>query len=293
MSSGSSILRVSQESTSWDFLRFTVGFLLVISASLKLHQLLTMSTNGGDAWLMSPRVQWLAVGWESGLALWLWSGDRGKQCRRATIITFALFSAVSLFQALKGQRSCCCFGGISAAPWFVCAMDVGILIYLWRTQPNGGTRQIWTPTMRRVVSALAVACFMTGMGAAAWHQFTSSALRILDWPESALEASPGATAQWEFHIHNIGNENMRIARVTTSCECFSLRLPENHIVPRGSICGIARVQANRDSNMAGIIALSAQLQFDSASGSNTVVLVRDLNVAPVDQAANSSKRRTQ
>ena len=56
--------------TAWDVSRFVVGALLLVSASLKLHQLLTAATFVSNDWLASPRVQWLVVGWESALALW-------------------------------------------------------------------------------------------------------------------------------------------------------------------------------------------------------------------------------
>jgi hypothetical protein len=261
--------------------------LLVVSAFLKLHQLLTMTPNGPDGLLMSPRVGWLAAGWEAALALWLWSGDRLTSCRRAAMVTFAVFAAVSLLQALQGNRTCACFGVIEAAPWFVFAMDVGILIWIWRTPPDIGARQIRKPAMRAVTAVLVVACL-----AAAWHQPAPSALRVVGWPDSPVLVSHGETAQWEFQLRNVGNDDVRITRATTSCECFVLELPAKHLPAGASVAGVALVHGDRFSNAAGTIELKARLEFDAGSGLNSVVLVRDLRVAPVGQDANSPDRRT-
>jgi hypothetical protein len=278
--------------TPWDIVRIAVSILLLISAALKLHQLLTASIIGSKDWLTSPHVQWLAVGWESALALWLWSGNCPKACRWAAMATFAVFSAVSLLQALAGKRSCCCFGVVDAAPWFVFAMDVGILFYLWRIQPDVAAQQFWTPRMRTVTTALAVSCLTTGVGAAMWHRPASSALQVLDWPESPLQLSQGKTAEWKFRLRNVGNDGIRITRLTTSCECFSLRLAANHLQSGASIVGVALVQGDRALNTSGSIALTSELEFKTMSGTSRVALTRDLQLISEDSRYHSSGRRT-
>jgi hypothetical protein len=206
--------------------------------------------------------------------------------------TFAVFSAVSLLQALGGKRSCCCFGVVDAAPWFVFAMDIAILFYLWRTPPDIAAQQFWTPRMRTVTTALAVSCLTTGVGAAMWHRPTSSPLQILDWPESPLQLTQGQTTQWKFQLRNIGSDDIRIMRVTTSCECFSLRLPATHLTRGAMVEGVATVEADRASQSAGIIALTAQLEFDSVSGKNRVALPRDLQLVLKDSGHQLLPRRT-
>lgn len=167
--------------TSWDVARLLVGLLLLVSASLKLHQLLTVSTVSAD-WLASPRVQWLAVGWESALAFWLFSNWRANVARWVAVATFGVFAAVSLHEAVAGKRTCCCFGMVQATPWVVFGLDIAIAarLYLVRGITVRYPLKVrYQRTMAITVTALSIIC---GVTAAAWHNGARPGLQIHNWP---------------------------------------------------------------------------------------------------------------
>lgn len=127
--------------TFLDVSRFVVGALLLASATLKLHLLLTAAPVVSNDWLATPLVQWLAVGWESALALWLFTGWRAKVSRMLAISTFGTFAVVSLRQVVIGQTSCGCFGELTVNPWIVFWMDVAVLAFLTMWDPERATAE--------------------------------------------------------------------------------------------------------------------------------------------------------
>lgn len=251
--------------TSWDVARVLVGCLLLVSASLKLHSLLTQSLVTSNEWLASPRVQWLAVGWESSLALWLFSGCRANVTSWVTLATFSIFAVVSLHEAAAGKRTCCCFGAVQAQPWFVFTMDVGIVTFLYRVQPNIRTRSKTVPLLRTATITLAVIFLATGITAAFWYTPPALTLQVFDWPDTAIVVKQGARVEWEFRFYNPGPEVLQIERIDSSCDCFSVSVKETTLSPNRFVVATAVVDLSSVKDANGDFVFFATSRIDHAT----------------------------
>ena len=115
--------------SGYDVVRIAVGFLLLLAAGLKGHQLATEPVSGAGI-LDSRWFLILVVEFEFVFGLWLWGGLCPKWTRWMVLVCFALFSGVSLFKALSGETSCGCFGKVAVNPWYTLLLDIGGLLSL-------------------------------------------------------------------------------------------------------------------------------------------------------------------
>lgn len=144
-----------------------VTMLLLAAAALKAHQLLWLPSAGsfwGTLWFPLALIEV-----ELLLAGWLISGVQATRCRRAVLVAFVVFAAVSLRKALSGAATCNCFGNLQVHPWLTFSLDLVVvaLLVVWRpardasdavhSSGHAAVRSYATALLMFVVSAAMVA----------------------------------------------------------------------------------------------------------------------------------------
>ncbi|MGM0487600.1 MAG: MauE/DoxX family redox-associated membrane protein [Planctomycetota bacterium] len=106
----------------YDIVRLVLASVLLIAAGLKGYQLATepaLNTSILDApWFLIAVVEFELV-----FGLCLLTNIWPEWTRRAAIVRFAVFAAVSLYKALSGAASCGCFGRFQVNPWYTFVVD--------------------------------------------------------------------------------------------------------------------------------------------------------------------------
>ncbi|MFO7907698.1 MAG: MauE/DoxX family redox-associated membrane protein [Planctomycetota bacterium] len=126
---------------AYDIVRVCLAGVLLLAAGLKGYQLTTEPILGTG--LLDSRWFLIAlVEFELLFGLWLLANIRPQWTRRASIGCFAVFAAVSLYQALAGAASCGCFGRVAVNPWYTFVMDGAAVLALLRWQPKRGLSRI-------------------------------------------------------------------------------------------------------------------------------------------------------
>jgi hypothetical protein len=120
-------------------LRFIIGAIFIIAASLKAYQLSTVPLPPPvkDS-VFTPLLEFLnnryllmfVVEGEILFALLLFSGIRRQWMWLASLFCFLLFFIVSAMKGLSGEISCGCFGVVTINPWITTTFDVIIVILL-------------------------------------------------------------------------------------------------------------------------------------------------------------------
>lgn len=132
--------------SSYDIVRFILGPILLFAAILKGHDIATeASTSSGVLW---PR--WFSIVLvltEIIMGVWLLAGVFRARCRLGAIILFAIFTVVSLGEALMGYNSCGCFGAVAVNPWPVAGLDFSALIALVAFPPATACSSVARPTL--------------------------------------------------------------------------------------------------------------------------------------------------
>ncbi len=95
----------------WNRWRLVVAATLLFAAGTKAWHLATVPTLG-DGILYARWFNLCVVEMELAFGLWLIADLLPQLTRRATVGLFAVFSVVSLFKALSGEKSCGCFGAM-------------------------------------------------------------------------------------------------------------------------------------------------------------------------------------
>jgi hypothetical protein len=113
-----------------------LGFILLVAALLKGHELLTVPVAGKDLWSWRPFLI-LTVEFEFALSIWLLSGLLKKAAWLASLLCFSLFSTITLYKAVTGAASCGCFGSVRVNPWITLfAIDLPAVIALSIFRPK-------------------------------------------------------------------------------------------------------------------------------------------------------------
>jgi hypothetical protein len=139
---------------------------------------------------------------------------------------------VSLYLALAGQRSCGCFGRVTASPWLTFAIDSAALVALviWRPGRAADVHPAaWLQGLLKTVAGAAVLLTLIG----------GAFLMAFDYPAEALARLRGESITVEPNVSHIGdgvageqrafnlqlkNNTARPIRVvggTTSCSCMA------------------------------------------------------------------------
>lgn len=113
------------------------GLVLIVTASLKIHQLLTepiISKGFWESWLFFV----VQIPLELGLGIWLVSGLFRKAAWMIAVFAFGLFILVTLQKGLAGAESCGCFGRVKVNPWITFSViDIPIFLGLVIFRPKG------------------------------------------------------------------------------------------------------------------------------------------------------------
>jgi hypothetical protein len=113
------------------------GFVLIVAAVLKIHQLLTepiISKGFWESWLFFV----FQIPLELGLGIWLVSGLFRKAAWMIAVLAFGLFILVTLQKGLVGAESCGCFGRVKVNPWITFAViDIPLFLGLVIFRPKG------------------------------------------------------------------------------------------------------------------------------------------------------------
>ena len=98
-----------------DIVLKVLGFLLLVAAILKGHELLTTPVAGKDLWSWRPFLI-LTVEFELALSIWLLSSLLKKAAWLASLLCFSSFSVITFYKAVTGSASCGCFGSVHVNP---------------------------------------------------------------------------------------------------------------------------------------------------------------------------------
>lgn len=187
--------------TPWDALRWTLGLLLLLAATLKTHQLASEPFLTDDAF--GSRWPLIAlVEFEFFLGLWLIAGVFPKWSWWAAFCCFSVFGIVSLYKALSGATSCGCFGDVPVSPWHTLLLDsaaVGSLLY-WRPKLYG--QSVTGVLPNRAAGALAIAWLLVGLPAgAAMARFPAATAALLSSDELVV-VDPSHWLRLPFPLEN-------------------------------------------------------------------------------------------
>jgi thiol-disulfide isomerase/thioredoxin len=123
--------------TANQIIMIVTGLVLVIAASLKIHQLLTVpiiSKGFWESWAFFV----IQIPLELGLGIWLLCGLFRKAAWILAVLAFGLFIGVTLQKGLIGAESCGCFGRIKVNPLITLfAVDIPIYFGLIIFRPKG------------------------------------------------------------------------------------------------------------------------------------------------------------
>ena len=113
------------------------GFVLIVAAVLKIHQLLTEPIISKGFW-ESWEFFLIQIPLELGLGIWLVCGLFRKAAWMVAVLSFGLFIAVTLQKGLIGAESCGCFGRVKVNPWItLSAIDIPLFLGLVIFRPKG------------------------------------------------------------------------------------------------------------------------------------------------------------
>ncbi|MGM0487605.1 MAG: MauE/DoxX family redox-associated membrane protein, partial [Planctomycetota bacterium] len=153
-----------QRGTMYNIVRIVLAGVLLLAAGLKGYQLATEPALNATV-LDAPWFLIAVVEFELLFGLWLLGNIWPEWTRRAAILCFAVFAAVSLYKALSGAASCGCLGRVAVNPWYTFTMDVAAVLALFWWRPSGAGastgRLRWPPVWR--IAAVVVAWLLVGV----------------------------------------------------------------------------------------------------------------------------------
>ena len=118
-----------------DIVLKALGLLLLTTAILKAHELLTVPMANNDIWSYRPFLVF-QVEFELALGIWLLSGVLRRFAWMVTLACFCLFCSVTLYKGITGAASCGCFGTVHVNPWVtLLAIDVPATVALAAFRP--------------------------------------------------------------------------------------------------------------------------------------------------------------
>lgn len=108
---------------------YAAGLILLCSAVLKLSQMIQSPVLPPSP-MSIPGFDFVLIGTEIFLGLWLLGGAFAGTARIAAILCFAIFGSYTLYEAVSGRANCGCFGQVPVNPWITLALDTTILALL-------------------------------------------------------------------------------------------------------------------------------------------------------------------
>jgi hypothetical protein len=117
-------------------IRLIVATIILIAAVLKAHQLAT-TPSLGDGLLHARWFNIFVVEFELFFGVWLVLGMLPKLTWLATVGCFSVFTLVSFYEAILGEKSCGCFGNVTVNPWVTMVFDLLVIALLVYVRPSG------------------------------------------------------------------------------------------------------------------------------------------------------------
>jgi hypothetical protein len=121
--------------SSWDVLRVLSAVVVLVAAVLKAYQL-SIEPAMGPSLLEARWLLMSVVEFELFFAIWLLGGNLPRLTWATTLALFAVFTCVSLYEALAGYASCGCFGRAQLNPWYTSSLDLVVVLSLLRWPPK-------------------------------------------------------------------------------------------------------------------------------------------------------------
>jgi hypothetical protein len=217
--------------------RWLLGILLLAAAALKVAGL-GVAAVGPIGIFSAPAFQVGVIGFEVFLALWLLSGRNPIGSWLLSLTAFTAFAGVNAYLGWIGQASCGCFGRLAVNPWYVFALDVGILVALVAARPDLGP--LWANPRAAVSRVLAPAALgLAGVAAvlgvlagvaylgfgspdAALAYLRGERISVRPWLVDVGAGAPGETRETTVELVNRTDQAVLLVGGTADCSCTAL-----------------------------------------------------------------------
>lgn len=223
--------------------RIALAIVLVVAALLKAYE---VASNAGfrDAASGPMRLKLALAAFELLFAVWLLSNVRPIWGHRAAICLVGVLAAASLYRLLAGERDCGCFGTFIVHPAWTLALDIFLLLALWRWEPEhstasaienspepDGSQGALPKGLRRslkVTGFLAAPLLAAGAVVTAVRMEPSllplilmrpALLAINPTPKLLTEARQGETVMAHFEVRNVSKQPVKLLGAKSSCGC--------------------------------------------------------------------------
>ena len=251
--------RIVRYFLSYYFVARLVGSVLLAAALLKSYGLFTSRTVP-LLLLTQPWFVLTVAQFELFLGLWLWSGLYPTWSWRAALVCFFCFFAVSLYQALAGERSCACFGPLTVAPWIMVGVDAAIVALLALAGlptpfPAGEKKRLGFVTVWLVLAT----------GGLAGYALMPAVTDLLFVSPSILElgsVEQGSYHQATFTVRNPRSEPVTIAQIDSTCPCLSFSIDPPTVPPGGENHVVASLDLGREPDYIGRLAIDVHGRTD-------------------------------
>jgi hypothetical protein len=252
-----------------------VGTVLLAAALLKAWSLFTNPPRAHGLFTQ-PWFLLTVAQFELFLCLWLWSGLYAAWSWRIALSTFFCFFAVSLYQALAGERACACFGPLTVAPWVMVGVDAVIVVLLALADVPTGAAQdrcVGASTLdvpykgrdRRRFAAFATIWLVLAIGGFAGYALMPAATDLLIVSTSTLElgtVEQGSYHEATFTVRNPRSEPVTLAQIHSTCSCLSFGIDPPTVAPSGESRVVARLDLGREPEYSGRLAIDVHGRTD-------------------------------
>jgi hypothetical protein len=194
-----------------------LGIFLLVVAGLKLFGLRD-SLDG--SFLSSPQLQFATLTAETILGAWLLSGRYQRDAWLAALALFTLFTGVSLYLTIAGQRSCpSCFGPIPVNPAVTLTLDLAILAVLAFCRPVARER---IPPRAIFGTAAVVACVVGGtllQSEGALARLRGESISVEPGVSDVGDGEAGQTQSFSVRLTNCTTKRIQIVGGRPNCGC--------------------------------------------------------------------------
>jgi hypothetical protein len=118
--------------------------------------------------ILDTHLYTVLAGWEVLLGLWVLSGWSSHVSRWAVAATFGCLAAVSGYLRWLGVADCGCFGDVPMSPWWVFALDVGVVIASCLVKPPARRATDWAAADFAVPAGTGLALLAVAYFASVW-----------------------------------------------------------------------------------------------------------------------------
>lgn len=179
-----------------------LGVILLAASCLKAYSLAVQLPSSGESLVNSFWLQTVLIECEAACAIWLLLNVGQVYALTTALFAFALFSCVSLFQAVTGMTSCGCFGPVPTPPWIIFMFDITLVVLLSlylgkrRKQSAPPAASLNAVRLRLACGAILMALIGTGLATTAAGAYSSD-LGILGKVVSSDNVIRLTTDKWQ------------------------------------------------------------------------------------------------